>query len=68
MATVEEILKGATDSVDLINSINSNSIVQRNVEHLQIILAYEEIVADTSDKTPYTDAISTGQAYLEANG
>jgi hypothetical protein len=77
---VTEILSAADDSVILINGISDGSIVrddleqseindmvQRNVDHLEIILAYEEVVADSSDKSSYTDAISTGNAYIEAN-
>jgi len=77
---VTQILSAATDSVDLINGVNDgswnvegleqseiNDMVQRNVEHLEIILAYEEVVADSSDKSSYTDAVSTGKAYIEAN-
>ena len=77
---VTQILSAATDSVDLINGVNDgswnvegleqsdiNDMVQRNVEHLEIILAYEEVVADNSDKTSYSDAISTGNAYIAAN-
>jgi len=30
-------------------------------------LAYEEVVADDSDKSSYNDAISTGNAYIAAN-
>jgi hypothetical protein len=46
-----------------------NDMVQRNVEHLETILAYTEpdIVNDSSDKTPYTTAITTGKAYIEEN-
>ena len=77
---VTEILTAATDSVSLINGVNAgtwsvddleqseiNDMVQRNVDHLEIILAYEEVVADDSDKTSYNDAISTGNAYIAAN-
>ena len=77
---VTQILSAATDSVNLINGVNDgswnvegfeqneiNNMVQRNVEHLEIILAYEEVVADDSDKTSYSDAISTGNAYIAAN-
>ena len=77
---VTQILSAATDSVSLINGVNDdswdtlnatqeeiNDMVQRNVEHLEIILAYEEVVADDSDKTSYSDAISTGNAYIAAN-
>jgi hypothetical protein len=53
MATVTEVLTAATDSVTLINAVNGgsydvtrmtqeeiNEMVQRNVDHLEIILAY----------------------------
>ncbi len=90
--TVSECLNSAMDSVNLINSINTdasaeptvsnltqdeiNEVVQRNVDHLEIILAYEpedenddtpDIVGSSDDKTPYTDAITTGKAYIAAN-
>jgi len=77
---VTEILTAADDSVSLINGVNNgswtvdgleqneiNDMVQRNVDHLEIILAYEEVIADDSDKTSYSDAISTGNAYIAAN-
>ena len=77
---VTQILSAATDSVDLINGVNDgswnvegleqneiNDMVQRNVEHLEIILAYEEVVADSSDKSSYNSAISTGKSYISSN-
>ena len=89
MQTVEQVLTAATDSVTLINDINGgthdvgnmtqeeiNDMVQRNVDHLEIILAYEpvdedddtpDVVGDSSDKSSYTDAIATGKAYIAAN-
>ena len=89
MATVTEVLTAATDSVTLINDINSgthdvegmtqeeiNDMVQRNVDHLEIILAYApvdedddtpDVVGDSSDKSSYTSAITTGKAYIVAN-
>ncbi len=82
MATVTEVLTAATDSVTLINDINSgtydvtglsqeeiNDMVQRNVDHLEIILAYTkpDVVGDSSDKSSYTDAIATGKLYIQEN-
>jgi hypothetical protein len=89
MATVTKVLTAATDSVTLINDINGgthdvgnmtqeeiNEMVQRNVDHLELILAYEpsdedddtpDVVGDSSDKSSYTDAIATGKAYIAAN-
>ena len=80
--TVEDVLTTAMDSVNLINGVNAgtwgvvdmtqeeiNDMVQRNVDHLELILAYTEpdVVGDSSDKTPYTTAIATGKAYIEDN-
>ena len=82
MRTVEQVLTAATDSVTLINDVNGgtydvngmtqeeiNEMVQRNVDHLELILAYTEpdVVGDSSDKSSYTDAIATGKAYIAAN-
>ena len=89
MQTVTEVLTAATDSVTLINDINGgthdvngmtqeeiNDMVQRNVDHLEIVLAYEpadeddetpDVVGDSSDKSSYTSAITTGKAYIAAN-
>lgn len=75
-------LNNAMDSVNLINQINDgdfsyfqegytqeivNRRVQENVQHLELILAYEEVVEDETDKTPYTTAIATGNQYLTDN-
>ena len=87
--TVSEVLTAATDSVNLINEINAGSydvenleqsdiidMVQRNVDHLEIILAYApvdedddtpDVAGSSDDKTSYTTAISTGKAYISSN-
>jgi hypothetical protein len=89
MQTVEQVLTAATDSVTLINEVNAgtwnvegmtqeeiNEMVQRNVDHLELILAYApvdeddetpDVAGDSSDKSSYTDAIATGKAYIAAN-
>ena len=82
MQTVEQVLTAATDSVTLINDINGgthevggmtqeeiNEMVQRNVDHLEIILAYTDpdVAGDSSDKSSYTDAIATGNTYITNN-
>ena len=83
MQTVEQVLTAATDSVTLINDINGgtyempvtmtqaeiNEMVQRNVDHLEIILAYTDpdVAGDSSDKSSYTDAIATGKTYISNN-
>ncbi len=91
--TVSEVLTNAMDSVNLINSINTdasavavvegmnqteiNEVVQRNVDHLEIVLAYAPVDSDddtpnvagssSSKKTDCTNAITTGKAYISAN-
>jgi hypothetical protein len=87
--TVSEVLTAAMDSVTLINGVNAgtwnvegmeqseiNDMVQRNVDHLEIILAYApvdedddtpDVAGSSDDKTSYTTAISTGTAYISSN-
>ena len=80
--TVSEVLTAATDSVTLINEVNAgtwnvegmeqseiNDLVQRNVDHLEIVLAYTDpdVVGSSEDKTSYTTAISTGKSYISSN-
>jgi hypothetical protein len=82
MQTVEQVLTAATDSVTLIDAVNGgtyevgtmtqaeiNEMVQRNVDHLELILAYTDpdVAGDSSDKSSYTGAITTGKAYIAAN-
>ena len=87
--TVSEVLTAAMDSVNLINGVNAgtwnvedmeqseiNDLVQRNVDHLEIVLEYApvdedddtpDVAGSSDDKTSYTDAITTGKAYIAAN-
>ena len=90
--TVAEVLTAATDSVTLINDINTNgkkstyvggtaeqdtemsqadinSTVQRNVDHLELILEYTDpnVKGASDDKSSYTGAVTTGKAYIAAN-
>ena len=87
--TVTEVLTAATDSVTLINAVNGgshnvtgmtqaeiNEMVQRNVDHLELILTYApvdsdddtpNVAGDSSDKSSYTGAVTTGKAYIAAN-
>jgi hypothetical protein len=95
--TVAEVLTAATDSVTVINDINTNgnkspyaggstdadgnavagdwsqadinACVQRNVDHLEIILEYTDpdVKNSSDDKSSYTGAITTGKAYIAAN-
>tara|TARA_R100000406_G_C3028920_1_gene102704 strand:+ start:84 stop:362 length:279 start_codon:yes stop_codon:yes gene_type:complete len=92
MTTVAKVLAAADDSVTLINDINTNGSsstyatglsqeeinarVQRNVDHLETILAYApvdnqddkpDVAGSSEDKSSYTSAITTGKAYIAAN-
>jgi hypothetical protein len=65
-------LKNALDSVTLINQLVSEDVrskeiydrINANILHLEIILARDYIIADSTDKTVYTDAILAGQAFV----
>jgi len=91
--TVTSILLAGSDSVTLINSINTdassenavdgmtqaeiNEVVQRNVDHLEIILEYAPVDSDDntpnvkgaadSKKTTHVAAIATGKKYITDN-
>ena len=91
--TVSEVLTAATDSVTIINDVNTNGsdsdyvaegatqteineLVQRNVDHLEIVLAYApvdedddtpDVAGSDEDKSAFNDAISTGKSYIENN-
>ena len=88
--TVSEVLTAATDSVSLINGVNAgswevgnmtqaeiNEMVQRNVDHLEVILEYAPVDSDDetpdvkgaadSKKTTHVAAIATGKKYITDN-
>jgi len=80
--TVSKVLTAATDSVTLINEVNAgtwnvegmeqsdiNDMIQRNVDHLEVVLAYTDpdVAGSSDDKTSYTTAISTGKSYISSN-
>ncbi len=46
-----------------------NEMVQRNVDHLELILEYTEpnVKGASDDKSSYTGAVTTGNAYIAAN-
>ena len=60
------ILSGASQS-------EINDLIQRNVDHLEIILAYDgehgnpDVAGSSDNKSSYTSAITTGKAYIAAN-
>ena len=88
--TVTECLAAGTDSVTLIDGVKAgswdvegmtqaeiNEMVQRNVDHLEIILEYAPVDSDDdtpdvkgaadSKKTTHVAAVTTGKAYIAAN-
>ena len=88
--TVTECLAAGTDSVNLIDGVKAgswnvegmtqaeiNEMVQRNVDHLELILEYAPVDSDDetpdvkgaadSKKTTHVAAIATGKAYIAAN-
>jgi hypothetical protein len=87
--TVTECLAAGTDSVTLIDGVKAgswdvtgmeqseiNEMVQRNVDHLEIVLAYApvdeddetpDVAGSSEDKTSYTTAITTGKTYITDN-
>ncbi len=88
--TVTECLAAGTDSVNLIDGIKAgswdvegmeqseiNEMVQRNVDHLELILEYAPVDSDDdtpdvkgatdSKKTTHVAAIATGKKYITDN-
>ena len=88
--TVTECLAAGTDSVTLIDGVKAgswdvegmtqaeiNEMVQRNVDHLELILTYAPVDSDddTPDvagaasnlKTTHVAAIATGKTYITDN-
>ena len=87
--TVTEVLTAGTDSVNLIDGVKAgtwdvegmeqseiNDMVQRNVDHIELVLTYEPVDSDddtpdvagsSDDKTSYTTAVATGKTYITDN-
>ena len=88
--TVTECLSAGTDSVNLIDGVKAgswnvkkmtqaeiNEMVQRNVDHLELILTYAPVDAEDdtpnvagaadSKKTTHVAAVATGKTYITDN-
>ena len=88
--TVTECLAAGTDSVNLIHGVKAgswevtgmkqsevNEMVQRNIDHLELILEYKPVDSDDdtpdvkgaadSKKTTHVAAIATGKKYITDN-
>jgi len=67
---------GTADTDTDMSQADINKVIQRNVDHLETILAYEpadsddetpDVKGSSDDKSSYTGAITTGKAYIAAN-
>ena len=67
---------GSAEADTDMSQADINAVVQRNVDHLETILAYEPVDSDddtpdvagsSEDKSSYTGAVTTGKAYIAAN-
>ena len=85
--TVAECLTAGLNSVSLIDGVQAgtwnvegmtqdeiNEMVQRNTDHLEVILAYNGtgdkpniVGSSNSKKTNCTDAITKGKSYISSN-
>lgn len=76
VALINDVNTNGSSSEYISNEVNQdeiNALVQRNVDHLEIILAYDgsndqpDVAGSSEDKSSYTTAITTGKAYIAAN-
>ena len=65
---------GSAEADTDMSQADINECVQRNVDHLEIILAYDGendtpnvVGSSSSKKTTCSDAITTGKAYIASN-
>ena len=65
---------GTADTDTEMSQADINELIQRNVDHLETILAYDGnddkpniVGSSSSKKTTCSDAITTGKAYIAAN-
>jgi hypothetical protein len=65
---------GTADTDTEMSQTDINAFIQRNIDHLEIILAYDGndgrpnvVGSSSSKKTTCSDAVTTGKAYISAN-
>ena len=67
---------GSAEADTEMSQADINACVQRNVDHLETILAYApvdldddtpDVAGSSDDKSSYTGAVTTGKAYIAAN-
>jgi len=77
VALINDINTNGGNSVYISNEVNQdeiNALVQRNVNHLELILAFDGtndtpnvVGSSNSKKTDCSNAVTTGKAYISAN-
>ncbi len=76
VALINDVNTNGSSSEYISNEVNQdeiNALVQRNVDHLELILAYDgsnempDVAGSSEDKSSYNNAITTGKAYIAAN-
>jgi|TARA_R100000482_G_scaffold65317_1_gene24240 hypothetical protein len=72
VSLINDINTNGSDSEYIASDLSQeeiNEAVKRNVDHLEIILAYTDpdVAGSSDDKSSYTSAITTGKAYISAN-
>ncbi len=60
---------GSSEADTEMEQADINKVVQRNVDHLELILEYTDpdVKGSSDDKSSYTGAVTTGKAYIAAN-
>ena len=76
VSLINDINTNGGDSEYIVSDLSQeeiNDIVQRNVDHLELVLTWNgsddrpDVVGSSDDKSSYTTAIATGKAYIAAN-
>jgi len=76
VSLINDINTNGGDSEYIVSDLSQeeiNDIVQRNVDHLELVLTWNgsddrpDVAGSSDDKSSYTTAIATGKAYIAAN-
>ena len=60
---------GSAEADTEMSQAEINACVQRNVDHIELILEYTDpdVKGSSDSKKSYTDAVTTGKAYISSN-
>ena len=62
---INDTIADDTDALEMFGSAESvKEMIKRNTDHLELQLDKDWAVADSRDKSSYTDAITAGKAYV----